>query len=182
MTSDKVAMGIVIGLSVFIELWRCIDRPGIVWPIDSATDTVATIIFIGMTVIARSVAMLVSAICDHSFNDSAENSSPYDTAYIMTVMIILACTWVKSIAATMVIAPHVGKHTRTPLRDPDIAALRIISPGAIQYTRRTRTLMNELRPGQRASVTFTILVVSGPTLYGRLSLGFDHERRRYVGS
>jgi len=131
MATDIIAMSVVIGLSVFIELRRCIYSLGIIRSVDCTPNTMAAIIIVGITMIAGRVMMLVPTICNHSLNDRAEHSTRYDTAYIMTVMIILARTWIKPIATTVVITANICKYTGATLSNPYVAALRIISPRAI---------------------------------------------------
>ncbi|SPL61311.1 hypothetical protein OHAE_4103 [Ochrobactrum soli] len=82
------------------------------------------------------MAVFVLVIGNHSLDDCTENCTCDNTANIMTMMIILARTRIEPIAPAMVIATDICKYAGTPLRNPYIAALWIVSPRAVQYASR----------------------------------------------
>ncbi|EXL05356.1 hypothetical protein BG46_20880 [Brucella anthropi] len=129
--ADVVAVGIVVWFPVSVELGRRIDLTRVIRPVNIASNAVTAIIVVRITVVARRVMALLRMIRQHPFNNRSQYRARHDSADIMASVIVLACSRIKAVATTVMIATHIRKHTRTPLSHPYIAAFRVVSPCAV---------------------------------------------------
>ncbi|OAB84189.1 hypothetical protein A4G21_07545 [Brucella intermedia] len=131
MAADIVAVGIVVWFPVSVELRRRIDLTEVIRSVNITSNAVTAIIVVRITVVARRVMVLLRMIRQHSFNNRSQYRARYYPANIMASVIVLACSRIKPVATTVMIATHIRKHTRTPLSHPYIAAFRVVSPCAV---------------------------------------------------
>ncbi|WP_247880496.1 hypothetical protein [Ochrobactrum sp. Q0168] len=103
-------MSIEVRLTVSIELGCGIDTLRVIRRVNAASNPVAAIVVVGVTIVTCCVAVFVLVVRNHPLNNRTEHSTRDDTANIMTMMIILARTRIKSITATVVIATHICKY------------------------------------------------------------------------
>ncbi|MBA8862870.1 hypothetical protein FHW19_004622 [Ochrobactrum anthropi] len=131
MAADVVAVGVVVWFPVSVKLGRRIDLTGVIGSVNIASNAVTAIIVVRITVVTRRVMVFLRMIRQHSFNNRSQYRARYDPADIMASVIVLACSRIKPVATTVMIATDICKHTRTPLSDPYIAAFRVVSPRAV---------------------------------------------------
>lgn len=96
----------------------------------------------------------------------------------MSPMIIHSRIGIECVPATVVIAGNIGENPLASLGDPDVLALRIITPGTIEDAGVTRDLMNQLRLLQRTGETLVVLVVPRVALDSLLRPGLRNEQGR----
>ena len=157
MASLVVTMHVEVRLPPLVELRPAIDH--LILIVDHASNTVAAIVAVDGTVIARGVPPIMMMIGGHSLDQSAEDGAADNSADVMATVVVHAGIGIKGVAAAMMIASDIGKNPGATLRDPDIFAPWIVAPGPVQNARACGSLMNELWLAERSCPAFTILIV-----------------------
>ena len=123
-----IAVGVEVWIALLVELQSRVDR--LVGIIDHASNAMTAIV---AAIIAKIACRVVVALCTvrKPLNDGAEDGSGHDVADVVTLLVIHAGILVEPVTAAIVIAADIGEDAGTPLCDPDIPALRIIPPSAI---------------------------------------------------
>ncbi len=129
MAALVVAMHIEVWFTLSIELGPRID--GLVWIINHTAYSMASIITVVASVVARRVLMFMMILC-HPLDQSTDNSPTDHSANVMTSVVIHTGIGIKTVAPTMMVSPDISKNSGATLRDPDIFAARIIPPGPVQ--------------------------------------------------
>ncbi|OHV83714.1 hypothetical protein LCM4573_06305 [Rhizobium sp. LCM 4573] len=129
-----VALSVEVRIAILVELGSSVDivvATG-VGIIHRATNSVTAVKAVIINEIAGGMVVLVFAVFGNSLNDRSKHCARDDATDIVTTMIVHARTRIEAITAAIVIAANVSKHARASLSDPDILAIWIVSPGAVQ--------------------------------------------------
>src|SRR5690606_18733652 len=163
-----IAILIDIGFALPVELRGVVDL--FVGVVDQAAYSVAAIVAAAGDVVGSGVLPVVLVVVRHALNDGAKHRASCDRSNIVPMMVIHARIGIKRVAAAMMVAADIGKYARTALRNPDIFALWIISPSAVENAGAAGNLVYELRLRQRSCPAFAILIMARLAFDSRLRL------------